>query len=84
MTTGRKVGAGKESVMSFEESMKRLEDIVTSLSEGELPLRQALTLYEEGMKLVKECRSALEDSKAKVEKLNRLTGELELFELKNE
>lgn len=38
-------------------------------------------MYEESMEIVKSLRSMLEGSKAKVEKLNRLTGALEKFNL---
>ena len=83
MTKARRSGAKSASDVDFEENLKRLQDIVTSLSEGELPLREALSTYEEGMRLVKDSRKALKESKAKVEKLNRLAGRLEPFEPMN-
>jgi exodeoxyribonuclease VII small subunit len=80
MTKARRSGIKSASDVNFEENLKRLQDIVASLSEGELPLREALSDYEEGMRLVKDSRRVLKESKAKVEKLNRLAGRLESFE----
>jgi len=80
MTKAKRGGAGGASDVDFEENLKRLQDIVAGLSEGKLPLREALSDYEEGMRLVKDSRRMLKESKAKVEKLNRLAGRLESFE----
>ena len=41
------------SSQSFEASMRRLEEIVKLMEGGELPLEQALELFEEGTALVK-------------------------------
>ena len=39
--------------ISFEKAMERLEEIVNSLESGESPLDKSLSLFEEGVKLVK-------------------------------
>ena len=39
----------------FEESMLRLEQIVQKLERGDVPLEDAMKLFEEGTKLVKSC-----------------------------
>jgi exodeoxyribonuclease VII small subunit len=54
----------KDSAPSFEQSLKRLEEIVESLEGGSVPLEDALNLYEEGVKISKECLEKL--SKAEV------------------
>lgn len=54
---------------SFEESMGRLEGVVSSLEGGELPLDAALERYEEGVALVRACRSALEGAELRVRRL---------------
>ena len=46
--------------MAFEESMTRLEEIVSLLGRGDAPLNQALSLFEEGAKLTKECTAQLD------------------------
>ena len=51
----------------FEECLQRLEKIVDQLEKGEVPLEQALTLFEEGVKLSNDCRSELESAEGKVE-----------------
>ncbi len=55
--------------LSFEEGLKRLEDIVEKLEKGEVPLEEAIKLYEEGMKLAKELKEKLDEIEMKVEKL---------------
>jgi exodeoxyribonuclease VII small subunit len=54
-------------VPKFEECLQRLEKIVDQLEKGEVPLEQALALFEEGMKLSNDCRSELESAEGKVE-----------------
>ena len=58
----------------FEKSMQRLEEIVLSLEEGELPLEDSLKVFEEGMKLVKFCSNKLEEAEQKVTLLVKESG----------
>lgn len=53
----------------FEEAMARLEVIVSRLEQGEAPLEEALSLFEEGAGLVKQCSKALDEAEQKVRKL---------------
>ena len=50
----------------FEGSMTRLEEIVSLLEKGEAPLEQAMSLFEEGAKLLRECTRQLDDAEQKV------------------
>ena len=50
----------------FEEAMKRLEDIVQSLESSDLPLEDALKIFEEGVKLISFCSKKLEEAEQKV------------------
>ena len=52
--------------MTFEESMTRREEIVSLLGRGDAPLNQALSLFEEGAKLTKECTAQLDKAEQKV------------------
>ena len=61
----------------FEESLQRLEAIVTELEKGDVPLDRALELFDEGMKLSGSCRKELEDAEGKVEILLKRNGKLE-------
>ena len=54
---------------TFEENMLRLEAIVAQLEKGELPLDESLKLFEEGTKLIGDCRTALDKAEQQVVKL---------------
>ena len=55
--------------MSFEESIRRLEEIVTLLGDGNTTLEQSLALYTEGASLIERCSKQLSDAKLKMETL---------------
>ncbi|MGN1345618.1 MAG: exodeoxyribonuclease VII small subunit, partial [Eubacteriales bacterium] len=52
--------------MTFEAAMARLEEIVRTLEGGNAPLDVSLTLFEEGVALVKLCNSRLDTAEQKV------------------
>ena len=52
--------------LDFEGSMNRLEEIVSLLERGDAPLEQAMTLFEEGAKLLRECTTQLDQAEQKV------------------
>lgn len=51
---------------NFEESMKRLEEIVSQLERGESSLDQSLKLFEEGTGLAAHCTQMLDQAEQKV------------------
>ena len=51
---------------SFEEAMKRLEEIVRLLENGQVSLDESIKLYEEGVALVKLCNSRLDNAEHRV------------------
>lgn len=51
----------------FEESFDRLEEIVLQLENGKISLDESLELYENGVRLLKECHELLEGAKRKIE-----------------
>src|SRR3984885_7575760 len=55
----------------FEDLLARLEQIVSDMENGEMPLEKLLSHYEEGMRLVKACGDRLTDAEQKVEILSR-------------
>ena len=57
------------SDLSFEDAIKELEDTVAKLEGGELPLEQALELFERGQLLATFCSKQLETAAMKVEML---------------
>ena len=60
----------------FEESLASLEAIVDKLERGELPLEQALSLFQDGVDLAARCQRQLEEVQRKVEILTRERGEI--------
>lgn len=57
------------SEKSFEQSLERLKEIVTRLEEGEMALEDSLELFEEGMKLSRDCSSRLEAAEQRIKVL---------------
>jgi exodeoxyribonuclease VII small subunit len=64
-------------VPKFEDCLQRLEQIVDELERGNVPLEQALKLFEEGLKHSSSCRKELEEAEGKVEILLRKNGKLQ-------
>ncbi len=52
--------------MSYEESVKKVEEIIAQLSGNELPLDKAVDMYKSGMDQLTACRAALENAKLTV------------------
>jgi exodeoxyribonuclease VII small subunit len=55
--------------VKFEDAVKRLETIVSEMESGDLELEKSLALFEEGIKLVRQCTAKLDEAKKKVELL---------------
>lgn len=55
-----------EKKRSFEQNMTRLEEIVSLLEKGEVPLEESLKLFEEGTGLMKQCSALLDKAEQKV------------------
>ena len=54
---------------SFEESMGRLEQIVRSLEQGNVPLEESLKLFQEGTELVRSCGKLLDNAELQIKKV---------------
>lgn len=61
----------------FEECLQRLEKIVDELERGDVPLEQALKLFEEGVQLSASCRKELEAAEGRVEILLKQNGKFQ-------
>jgi len=57
--------------MTFEQSLGRLEEIVRMLETGSAPLDKSLELFEEGVSLVKNCNSQLDNVEQRIKILSR-------------
>lgn len=60
---------GPPEVESFDQRLERLEKIVTELEQGRIGLEQALERYQEGVGLLRSCRSTLDGFRKRVEEL---------------
>lgn len=53
--------------VSFETALEQLEGTVARLEEGEMPLEEALELFEAGVKLSRQCSTTLEEAERRIE-----------------
>jgi exodeoxyribonuclease VII small subunit len=58
-----------QTAFNFEQSLEQLEELVSSMEEGELSLEDSLAAFERGIKLTRECQAALKDAEQKVQVL---------------
>ena len=61
----------KETKLSFEHALEKLESIVESMESGDVPLAELLARFEEGNKLLKVCEARLKDAELKIEQLKK-------------
>ncbi|MGM0439753.1 MAG: exodeoxyribonuclease VII small subunit [Chlamydiota bacterium] len=66
----------EQQEVQFEKAFERLEDILETMNSGNVPLEEALKLYEEADKLIAICQGRLSQAEKKVEVLikNRQGG----------
>jgi exodeoxyribonuclease VII small subunit len=69
----------------FDESLRRLEQIVEQMEQGDIPLEESMKLYEEGIALSKVCAQKLQQAELTIKRLGRdLEGSLKLFDEETE
>jgi exodeoxyribonuclease VII small subunit len=56
-----------ETSKDFENQLARLQEIVTSLEQGDLPLEKGIALFKEGTELARSCRQQLKEARHKVQ-----------------
>ena len=61
--------------MTFEESVLRLEEILKQLEGGKVDLQTALSRYEEGVRLFRNCHSILESARQRIEVLRSVEAD---------
>lgn len=59
----------KKERPSFEEALKRLEQIVDELEDESISLEKSIELYEEGIELSKLCTETLEEAELRIQKV---------------
>ncbi len=69
--------ARSSKVPDFEQALTELEALTERLERGDLPLDEALKLFERGVALTRHCQSSLQAAQQKVEILLKRGGELQ-------
>lgn len=70
----------KTSLKNFETKLSELEQLVENLESGELDLEDALTQFEKGIKMTRECQTALASAEQRVKVLVEKNGESQLID----
>ena len=55
--------------MNFEQSVKKVDEIIGKLSEGDIPLEEAIELYKSGADELARCRKIIENAEKEVMKV---------------
>ena len=71
----------KTTGFDFENAMEELESLVTAMEQGELSLEESLAAFEKGIKLTRECQTALKAAEQKVQVLIGENGETEPLDI---
>lgn len=68
---------GQQPELNFEEAMNQLEDIVSQLEHGDVPLEKAIDLFQQGMRLSQLCGQKLAQVERKIEMIVEEDGAVE-------
>ena len=61
----------EKNELSFEDSMKRLDEIVRGLERGDVSLNDSMALFEEGTALIRRCTELLDQAEQQVVRLKK-------------
>ena len=61
--------------ITFEESLSKLEEIIAKLESSDVSLDNSINLFEEGIKHITDCKSALKKAEEKIVKLSEIEKE---------
>jgi exodeoxyribonuclease VII small subunit len=65
----------KADSLSFEQAIDQLNQIVSKIEQGQVPLQESLEQYEKGMKLIQYCRGILQDAEKRIEEISTQNDE---------
>ncbi len=69
-------------IVSFEEALNKLDEIVSRLENGEISLEESMAAFEEGKHMVKMCLEKLDAAEKKISKLQKdEQGQLKLSDI---
>lgn len=63
------VSAPTPEPLAFEEALGQLDEAVAALESGQLPLEDALRIFEEGVRLTQRCQQALDNAELRIQRL---------------
>ena len=63
------MGKSKEKTVRFEQAIEQLEELIDRIESGEVGLEESLAQYEQGMKLIVQCKQILSKAEKKIAKL---------------
>lgn len=66
-----------EKELSYEQASKELQDIINKIEQGDLPLDEAMKLFEKGQELIQFCYSSLDKAKGKLTEISEKAGKIE-------
>jgi exodeoxyribonuclease VII small subunit len=64
----------KTQPAAFEETLASLDSLVTRMEDGHMSLEEALSAFETGVRLTRECQQALQEAEQRVQMLSRADG----------
>ena len=59
----------RQRKMTFEQALGKLEELVEQIESGEVGLEESIARYEEGIKLIKQCRAILDAAEKRIQLL---------------
>ena len=65
---------------SFEGSLEEIEDIIEELEEGNLPLKESITKFKEGVELLRFCNKELKEAEMSMQKIVDKDGKIKFEE----
>lgn len=57
----------KSPAATFEQSVKKLEELILKLESDATPLESSIELYEDGLKLIQNCNDLLDQARIRIE-----------------
>ncbi len=57
--------------LTFEQSLEKLEEIVSGIEEGKITLEESIEKYAEGIALIRQCRTTLDAAEKKIQMLSK-------------
>lgn len=73
----------KQANFDFEKALEDLEELVSAMEEGGLNLEESLAAFEKGIRLTRECQTALRNAEQKVQVLLNENGDTEELDLED-